>query len=227
MAATKRAGYWNNELWEAECTDCYKVFNYHMFRVDLKTTNANIKDFPKRRPVGSYCKDCMAVRNAKRWEVMSDYQLVYDRYKTIMRKEGNDVDMTYEEFMTYWPKNNKCPVRKDIVFQPYPKDDKILWTRGGRHWPLCPTVDHFYPDKPLNKNNFWIISWRANEMKSDMMIAEIESLYHATQQFKGKSYTGDTLLEIMDVEYKLDMIKEYVGKYTPERLESIKKHRKL
>lgn len=228
MAATKRAGYWNNELWEAECTDCYKVLNYNMFRVDLKTTNANIRDSPNRRPVGSYCKDCMSVRNAKRYDGMSMEYRCYDRgYKDVMRRECGEVDLTFEEFMEHWPKDNKCPVRNDITFQRYPDEDKEMWTKGGRHWPFTPTVDHIKPDKPLNKDNFWIISWRANEMKSDMFKAEIEALYYAVMQRTGRVYVGEKNLEILDVQRKINDISMFVGKYTPERLESIKTHRKL
>ena len=75
------------------------------------------------------------------------------------------------------------------------------------------------------------ISWRANEIKSDMFVAEIEALYHAIQKRRGKVYRGKSLevltVERMEVEGKIDNIKEYVGKYTPKHLESIERHRKL
>ena len=226
-----KPAYWSNELWEAECSGCRKVFHYHEFRKDLKKTNEQIKLYPKRRPVNSLCTKCTAVVNAKRYDSFNMYEMTYNRYRDIMRKEGNDVDMTYEEFMELWPKDNKCPIRNDITFQRYPKEDKELWTRGGRHWPFTPTVDHLYPDKPMCKENFWVISWRANEIKSDMFVAEIEALYHAIQKRRGKVYRGKSLevlsVERMEVEGKIENIREYVGKYTPKHLESIERHRKL
>jgi len=174
----------------------------------------------------SHCKDCTIQKKLDIYR--SDMIMTkYKQYKSIMRSEGNDCDLTYEEFEAMWPENNRCPIRKDIIFQFYPEEDRKLWSKGGRHWPCTPTIDHLYPDKPMCKENFWIISWRANETKSDMFVAEIEALYHAIQQRRGKIYIGDDYIEILDVERKIDDIKEYVGKYTPKHLESIKKHRKL
>jgi peroxiredoxin family protein len=227
MPAPKGSCYWSNELWEAECTCCRKVFHYHEFRKDLKRTNENIRLNPKRRPVSNLCTKCTSDANAKRYQSFNMYEMTYNRYRDIMRKEGNDVDMTYEEFMELWPKDNKCPIRNDITFQRYPKEDRELWTRGGRHWPFTPTVDHLYPDKPMCKENFWVISWRANEIKSDMFVAEIEALYHAIQKRRGKLIAGSDYFEVMEVKRKVDDIKEYVGKYTPKHLESIERHRKL
>ena len=227
MPAPKGSCYWSNELWEAECTCCRKVFHYHEFRKDLKRTNENIRLNPKRRPVSNLCTKCTSDANAKRYQSFNMYEMTYNRYRDIMRKEGNDVDMTYEEFMELWPKDNKCPIRNDITFQRYPKEDRELWTRGGRHWPFTPTVDHLYPDKPMCKENFWVISWRANEIKSDMFVAEIEALYHAIQKRRGKLIAGSDYFEVLEVERKVDDIKEYVGKYTPKHLQSIERHRKL
>ena len=144
-----------------------------------------------------------------------------------MRSEGNDCDLTFEEFKELWPKDNRCPVRNDIVLQLYPLEDKHLWGKGGRHYPCTPTIDHFYPDKPMSKNNFWVISWRANETKSDMFKAEIEALYHAVMQKSGKTYIGEENNEILRVRQKINDISPYVGKYTPDRLKSINRHRKL
>ena len=32
-----------------------------------------------------------------------------------MRSEGNDCDLTFEEFKERWPKGDRCPVRKIIT----------------------------------------------------------------------------------------------------------------
>ena len=224
---SKERAYWSNELWEAECTNCNKIGHYHEFRADLEQTNKNVREMPKRRPVGSLCRDCIKISNANRYLGMSMEEMTYSRYKGQMRSEGNGVDLTFEEFMKYWPKDNRCPVRQDITFQRYPEEDREMWTKGGRHWPFTPTIDHFYPDRPLSKDNFWIISWRANEMKSDMFVIEIEALYRAIKRFKGDTSVGKDILRDIDVAYRIDEIKRYVGKYPPECLESVKIHRKL
>ena len=220
------SAYWCDKEQRAQCTKCKEIKPYSEFW----TFNKEYREkYGQRRPVQSMCKDpCAKARNAKRYDGMSMEYRCYDRgYKDVMRRECGEVDLTFEEFMEHWPKDNKCPVRNDITFQRYPDEDKEMWTKGGRHWPFTPTVDHIKPDKPLNKDNFWIISWRANEMKSDMFKAEIEALYYAVMQRTGRVYVGEKNLEILDVQRKIDDISMFVGKYTPERLESIKTHRKL
>ena len=174
----------------------------------------------------SHCRECTSKHS---WDVYREDMILtkYKQYSSIMRSEGNDCDLTLEEFKERWPKDNRCPVRRDVIMDFYPAEDKELWNKGGRHWPITPTIDHFYPDKPMSKDNFWIISWRANETKSDMLGVEIEALYHAYMQKKGKVYTGEDALVLVKLEQDLEKMKDYVGKYTPDRLESINRHRKL
>lgn len=199
-----------------ECKTCRNVKS----RSDYNIAKGNKDGY------SSHCKDC---ETKARLDTYRDdmVKTKYKQYKSIMRSEDNDCDLTYEEFEAMWPKDNRCPIRRDIVFQFYPQEDRHLWSKGGRHWPFTPTIDHLFPDKPLCKDNFWVISWRANETKSDMFVAEIEALYHAIQQRRGKHYIGSDYLEVLEVERKIDDIKEYVGKYSPKHLESIKTHRKL
>ena len=64
-------------------------------------------------------------------------------------------------------------------------------------------------------------------MKSDMFVIEIEALYRAIKRFKGDTSVGKDILRDIDVAYRIDEIKRYVGKYPPECLESVKIHRKL
>ena len=178
------------------------------------------------RGLSSHCRDCTSIK--QQIEYREDMiSTKYKNYKSIMRSEGNDCDLTFEEFEKRWPKGDKCPVRKDITMSFYPEEDKELWNKGGRHWPLTPTIDHLYPDEPLSKDNFWVISWRANETKSDMLGTEIEALYHAYMQKKGKTYTGESALKLLKLEQDLEKVGSYVGKYTDERLKSIERHRKL
>ena len=174
----------------------------------------------------SHCRDCTSKQS---WD---DYRkdmitTKYKQYSSIMRSEGNDCDLTLEEFKERWPKDNRCSVRRDIIMDFYPAEDKELWNKGGRHWPCAPSIDHFYPDKEMSKDNFWVISWRANETKSDMLGVEIEALYHAYMQKKGKVYAGEDALVLVKLEQDLETMKDYVGKYPDKNLESIKRHRKL
>ena len=199
-----------------ECKTCNDV----KLHSEYPPAQANI------RGLSSHCRDCTYIKQQIKYR--EDMIITkYKQYSSIMRSEGNDCDLTLEEFKERWPKDNRCSVRRDIIMDFYPAEDKELWNKGGRHWPCAPSIDHFYPDKEMSKDNFWVISWRANETKSDMLGVEIEALYHAYMQKKGKVYTGEDALVLVKLEQDLETMKDYVGKYTDERLESIKRHRKL
>ncbi len=158
---------------DAECTTCRKIQPH--------------ADFPKAgvrssRPVAASCKACTSdIGFEKR---RKDIKLnKYKHYKSIMRSEDNDCDLTYEEFLEYWPKDNKCPILGH-EFKLFPREERGKWT-GGRHYPYTPTIDHIDPRQDLSKDNMWVICWRANEIKSDMIIPEMHLLSKAMIRKKG------------------------------------------
>ena len=193
----KNDHWWNDK--EAECTKCKLVLNHSQFHKN--NTNYN------RRPVSPTCLEC--TKDITFGYRRRDMRLnKYKNYKSIMRSEGNDCDMTYEGFLEYWPWDNRCPILGHEL-KMYPPEERGKWI-GGRHYPFTPCVDHIDPRLPMSKNNLQIICWRANELKSDAIPAEIHLLHkHMEDVFP----VGDELFESMG--YK-NTLKEsgWVGKYT-------------
>ncbi len=181
----------------AECSSCEKILPREDFHMQ------------KRSPRGCTpaCKPCTSrIAFKKRRKDMK--ATVYRRYMSQMRNEGNDCDMTYEEFLEIWPWNNKCPILGH-EFNFFPEDEREKW-KGGRLYPYTPCVDHIDPREELSKNNLQIICWRANELKSDAIPAEIHLLHiHMKDVFSVGS-------EIFDEMGYKDTLREtgWVGKYS-------------
>jgi hypothetical protein len=180
----------------AECSSCEKILPREDFHMQ------------KRSPRGCTptCKPCTShIEFKKRRKNMK--ATVYRRYKSQMRNEGNDCDMTYEEFLEIWPWDNKCPILgHELNF--FPEDERGKWV-GGRLYPYTPCVDHIDPREELSKNNLQIICWRANELKSDAIPAEIHLL---SIYMKDVFSVGSEIFD--DMGYK-DTLREtgWVGKY--------------
>jgi len=203
-----RIHFW--DVTSAECTHCHGIFPHSDFT----------KSGPRStRPVSPTCKNCTS---DKEWEKRrNNIKLTkYKHYKSIMRSEGNDCDMTYEKFeRDFWPKDNKCPILGHEL-KTYPREERGKW-KGGRHYPYTPCVDHVDPRLPMDKNNLQIISWRANELKSDAIPEEIELLYR-NLELRDDRYWKGSIMDIVSsgqtehLQNKLSK-NNWVGKYTGDR----------
>tara|TARA_R100000005_G_C4916503_1_gene151765 strand:- start:58 stop:705 length:648 start_codon:yes stop_codon:yes gene_type:complete len=199
---TGKKDHWWNET-HAECTKCKKVFKHSDFHG---------RSGRGKRPVAPTCKPCTSdIEFAKR---RKDIVLTkYKNYKSIMRSEGNDCDLTLEEFRNIWPKDDKCPIL-GYTMKLYPIEERGEW-KGGRHYPYTPTIDHVDPRQPLSKDNFWVISWRANEIKSDTIPCEVALLNHALIRLKG-GVINNFFLQKEAALQQLDSA-QWLGKYSDDR----------
>ena len=192
----KNDHWWNDK--EAECTKCKLVLKHSQFHKN----NTNYS----RRPVGTTCLKC--TKDITFGYRRRDMRLnKYKNYKSIMRNEGNDCDMTSEEFLEHWPEDNKCPILGHEL-KMYPPEERGKW-KGGRHYPFTPCVDHIDPRLPMSKKNLQVICWRANELKSDAIPEELHllSLY-----MKDILPMGDSILDGITYQSILKETK-WIGKY--------------
>ena len=182
----KRArAYWYNDT-HAECGQCKQIKPKSEF--SPKKRIAKIKG--GGRQCEPKCRECNnKYQNDKRRALPLPLH-AYRKYKYSMRSEGNDCDLSFEEFLeTHWPEDGCCPVL-GWKFEHSPEGWTTIKTKtnhkkGGRQYPFIPSTDHIDPTKPLSKDNMWIISMRANEMKSDMIPQEIHLLSSAMKRLKG------------------------------------------
>ena len=182
----------------AECTICKKIKPHSDFG------KGAVRSF---RPVASECKACTSDINFDRSR-RDIKRNKYRSYKYIMSHEGNDCDITYEEFLEKWPWDNTCPILGHEL-KAFPREERGKWT-GGRHYPFTPCVDHIDPREDMSKDNLQIICWRANELKSDAIPAEIHLL---SIYMKDIFSLGDDTLQ--DFHHKETLRKTgWVGKYS-------------
>lgn len=76
-----------------------------------------------------------------------------------------DCDLTLDELIAIFPEDGKCPVL----------GLDLKWGCNGKANRWCsPSLDRVDPKGNYTKSNIRIISWRANKIKSDCTVNEIE-----------------------------------------------------
>jgi hypothetical protein len=60
----------------------------------------------------------------------------------------------------------------------------------GKSKDSSPTLDRFYPNKGYVKNNIAIMSWRANTLKCDATVDELEKVVLWMKNFQGPVNSG-------------------------------------
>lgn len=85
----------------------------------------------------------------------------------------------------YWAAKTKCKkrnieftiTRNDLVLpERCPLLDIPLFIGNGIRGPNSPSLDRIDPTKGYTRDNVWIISWRANDLKKNASLNELEKL---------------------------------------------------
>jgi hypothetical protein len=142
------------------CICCKQVVDISLFHKNLKT-----KDGLERR-----CKPCRKKDAAKRYKE-NWFSYVCKLKKAYCKKNNIDFDLTAEYLKEIW--TNSCPVLK-VKFIMFDKSNDC-----------SPALDRINPKKGYIKNNVCFISARANRIKYDASIQELEQVINYIKQ-KGK-----------------------------------------
>ena len=124
--------------------------------VDLLKTGGNT----------NLCQECKALDSAKRYSAMNYKQkLLYPARKRAKLK-GIEISITADDIVL----NKICPLLKVKI--DYRAD------KGGRGWssPYSPSLDRIDSTKGYVPDNIWVVSKRANTIKSDASLEELELL---------------------------------------------------
>ena len=87
--------------------------------------------------------------------------------RTRVRKTGLALNITAGDILAVWPKNNRCPVLGTLFY---------FGPRRGRQRPDVATLDRLDSDKGYVRGNIAVISWRANDLKRNATVREIQQL---------------------------------------------------
>jgi hypothetical protein len=96
--------------------------------------------------------------SAKKWAARAAVKL-----RNHAKRKGRVSQLSALDLYREFPKDRRCPVLG------------VLFVTEGRH-PYNPSVDRLDPSKGYVRGNIAIISWRANAIKRDATLAELEAL---------------------------------------------------
>jgi len=133
-----------------KCSKCYKIINFSKFRI----RNFGWKDSIGLRRL-SYCRDCennyqkekRDQRPAKRLFLLAKRRALKEKLK---------FNLTIEYIEQIWPKNNQCPIFETV------------FKSGIQNRNFLPTIDKIKPANGYTIGNIVIISFKANQIKSDV-----------------------------------------------------------
>ena len=158
------------------CKWCNEVKIYHNFREVNKNLHLGFKkkggwtDIEGKKRY-SYCKKCESDRQKRKRDERPAHRL-FLLAKRRAKREGLIFDITTEYLESIWPKDNKCPILKTEFLS------------GMKNKYQLPTLDKVVPKKGYTKGNVAIISFKANNIKSDIDDFEIfKRIYDYTRKF--------------------------------------------
>ena len=150
-----------------ECTKCFKKKSYTEFRFrgrGWKSLNGLFRQ--------SFCRDCENQRQKDDRDKNPVHRLfLLSRRRA--KRDKLDFNLTEDYIKSIWPKNNKCPIFGTEFLS------------GWENKKSLPTIDKIIPKKGYIIGNVVIISFLANQIKSDVKdISLFNKLYDFYKNFK-------------------------------------------
>ena len=151
--------------------------------MDIKNCLQCKKSFKYGRKDKKFCNDLC--RNKYNWE-NKHREIALKKYadnKELYKKQSNDYNYTHnEKRLLCWAKSraikNNLPFNideSDIFIPEFCPLIGIKLERGSKIHNSSPTLDKIIPELGYVKGNVWVISWKANRLKSNLDQYELNS----------------------------------------------------
>lgn len=127
-----------------------------------------------RSPEGKEKQKIKAKKYASKKRKEDSYYRIRQLYyqsQARARKKGLEHTLLLEDLLDIWPPNNVCPIL----------GIKLEWNSAGFRR-TSPSIDRIDNSKGYTKENVQIISFRANELKRDATLEELELLVNYLKQ---------------------------------------------
>lgn len=140
------------------CADCFEV----------KSTDLFHKNSQQKDGLSCYCKKCSKIKNSiKYFKNSADHEFKLNKTLQASRqraeKKNLEHTLTLEELKRLYPIDNKCPILGIELSWGFPKD-------------TSPSLDRIDSNKGYTYDNCQIISNKANRIKSDSTLEELEAI---------------------------------------------------
>ena len=132
------------------CPVCFRILHFNQYR----KYNKGWEDINSERRLYK-CKKCEEDWQKKKRDDRPWWRLNI-MAKGRAKKNNLPYNITEEYLKSIWPKDNKCPIL----------GTEFKSGLSNKH--QLPTLDKIYPKKGYVKGNVAVISFRANQMKSDI-----------------------------------------------------------
>lgn len=156
--------------WRCECSSCgrtdYLIEQHNLMRQAVRscgcarTTHGMTRRDPASRQEARRSHPAFALWNAA-------------KARTSSRGKGHEFSLTVEQVAKMLEETTVCPVL-GITLETAPKEKK-------RYWDCSPSIDRIDSSKGYTPENVWIVSARANRIKSDATLEELRMLVKALE----------------------------------------------
>ena len=140
------------------CKWCNKTRRYNLFR-EVRGTKHGWKDIVDKRRY-NYCKDCENRRQKEDRDKFPEKRL-FLLARRRAKVQNVPFNITKDYIKKIWPKDNKCPIFR------------TEFKSGIKNRYQLPSLDKIVPLKGYVEGNVAIISFKANQIKSDITDLEI------------------------------------------------------
>ena len=140
---------------------------------EVKPFSAFHKHKQCSKGINTVCKECRKPLSTASWEKTSEEYKIWHRAKSRAKKKGLDFDLEISDINI----PDVCPVFKT----PFDKNNKDYTY----------SIDRIDPRKGYIKNNIMIISNKANRIKSDASVKEIEQVLSYVYACNAEQETND------------------------------------
>lgn len=143
-----------------------------------QTPNYFYRDHTHSDGLKSWCKECYAEADRKRYENNNIDSAIYQRAQNIhssmishAKRRGIEVDLKY-----FTTKRIYDIIKNKTYCSCCGRPMINIVTRGGHPDPATVTFDRFNSDLGYTKDNTHVICWRCNHLKSDATCKEINTI---------------------------------------------------
>jgi hypothetical protein len=141
-------------------------------RLVCKTcTNARCREWRNRHLDDQRAKASRRRKNARQQLRQTDYIRLWaigarEAAQARAKVKGQRVEITLQDVVELAQKSVACPLLKTL----------LDYSRACKNAANIPSLDRIDPHGGYTKENVWIISWKANTIKNDASLVELERL---------------------------------------------------